>query len=80
MYSRSGVSSPSSDSDYPVTDKKRTAKLERLVIMLRTAVDKLKEENKNLSLERVVTNTDDKVYTDIYKFKRTPHPHALSPP
>jgi len=29
--------------------------------MLRTAVDKLKEENKNLSLERVVTNTDDKV-------------------
>jgi len=29
--------------------------------MLRTAVDKLKEENKNLSLERVVTNIDDKV-------------------
>jgi hypothetical protein len=29
--------------------------------MLRTAVDKLKEENKNLSLERVVTNTDDNV-------------------
>lgn len=44
-------------------DKKRTEKLERLVIMLRTAVDKLKEENKNLSLERVVTNTDDKVGT-----------------
>jgi len=42
-------------------DKKRTAKLERLVIMLRTAIDKLKEENKNLALERVVTNTDDKV-------------------
>lgn len=42
-------------------NKKRTAKLERLVIMLRTAVDKLKEENKNLSLEHVVTNTDDKV-------------------
>jgi len=44
-------------------DKKRTAKLERLVIILRTTVDKLKEENKNLSLERVVTNTDDKVST-----------------
>lgn len=58
---RSGVSSLSSDSDYPNTDNKRTAKLERLVIMLRTAVDKLKEENKNLSLERVVTNIDDKV-------------------
>lgn len=58
---RSGVSSLSSDSDYPSTDNKRTAKLERLVIMLRTAVDKLKEENKNLSLERVVTNIDDKV-------------------
>lgn len=29
--------------------------------MLRTAVDKLKEENKNLTLEHVVTNTDDKV-------------------
>lgn len=58
---RSGVSSLSSDSDCRSTDKNRTAKLERLVIMLRTAVDKLKEENKNLSLERVVTNTDDKV-------------------
>lgn len=55
------MSSLSSDSDCPITDKNRTAKLERLVIMLRTAVDKLKEENKNLSLERIVTNTDDKV-------------------
>ncbi|XP_025411308.1 myosin-8-like isoform X3 [Sipha flava] len=61
---RSGVSSLSSDSDYPDTDKKRTKKLERLVIMLRTAVDKLKEENKNLSLERVVTNTDDNSYVE----------------
>lgn len=61
---RSGVSSLSSDSDYPSTDNKRTAKLERLVIMLRTAVDKLKEENKNLSLERVVTNIDDKSYVE----------------
>ncbi|XP_060838928.1 centrosomal protein of 290 kDa-like isoform X2 [Rhopalosiphum padi] len=60
----SGVSSLSSDSDYPSTDNKRTAKLERLVIMLRTAVDKLKEENKNLSLERVVTNIDDKSYVE----------------
>ncbi|XP_022173371.1 centrosomal protein of 290 kDa-like isoform X2 [Myzus persicae] len=60
----SGVSSLSSDSDYPNTDNKRTAKLERLVIMLRTAVDKLKEENKNLSLERVVTNIDDKSYVE----------------
>ncbi|XP_060881211.1 centrosomal protein of 290 kDa-like isoform X2 [Metopolophium dirhodum] len=60
----SGVSSLSSDSDYPRTDNKRTAKLERLVIMLRTAVDKLKEENKNLSLERVVTNIDDKSYVE----------------
>lgn len=42
-------------------DTGRTAKLERLVIMLRTAIQKLKEENKNLKLERVVTNTDDKV-------------------
>ncbi|XP_027846641.2 centrosomal protein of 290 kDa [Aphis gossypii] len=60
----SGVSSLSSDSDYNNTDNKRTAKLERLVIMLRTAVDKLKEENKNLSLERVVTNIDDKSYVE----------------
>lgn len=61
------MSSLSSDSDCPDVDKKRTAKLERLVIMLRTAVDKLKEENKNLSLERVVTNTDDKVSLVLFK-------------
>lgn len=61
------MSSLSSDSDCPCVDKKRTAKLERLVIMLRTAVDKLKEENKNLSLERVVTNTDDKVSLVLFK-------------
>ncbi|XP_050436659.1 centrosomal protein of 290 kDa isoform X2 [Adelges cooleyi] len=59
----SGVSSLSSESDLG-NDRKRTAKLERLVIMLRTAVDKLKEENKNLSLERVVTNIDDKSYVE----------------
>jgi len=34
--------------------------------MLRTAIDKLKEENKNLSLERVVTNIDDKVTFVIF--------------
>lgn len=43
--------------------------------MLRTAVDKLKEENKNMSLERTVTNTDDKVILQLltslqnYKYK-----------
>lgn len=72
MVFRSGVSSISSDSDCHLGAdyKKRTAKLERLVVMLRTAVDKLKEENKNLSLERVVTNTDDKVSLfQFYIFK-----------
>lgn len=70
MIFRSGVSSISSDSDCHLgTDnKKRTAKLERLVVMLRTAVDKLKEENKNLSLEHVVTNTDDKVSLPLFNF------------